>query len=491
MGDDALKKNIKKFFEKYDSLSITIKAGIWFTFCNVVVKGIGFITAPIFSRLLTSSEYGILTVYMSFEQIILTLATWEIALSAYQKGLFKYKDDIRYFTSATQLFSNLITILFFSICLMFYPTVSNFTGLDLIDFLLLFLYMLFQPAYSCWIVSKRTEFKYKQAVFVTLLYSILSVIFPLITIFLTDKTAQIKFRSTLIISICLYFLFYLKSSNYVFLFKTPKKTFHQWKFIVLYQMPIVIHALSFTFLAQSDRIMISKLVGDAEAGFYSIAYSIANIAALFTNSFNQVLVPWRFKHLENKEYESIKNNTSPLLIFISLIMIAFVFISPEALKILFSKEYYAAVWCIPPVALSVYFIFLYSMFVCVENYYEKTGYVAIVSVICAAINIILNYLLIGIFGYIVCGYTTAFSYLLFCIGHYIFMKMACKQSGVNETIYNIKSTVIISLMTMLITVATTLLYPYPIIRYAVLSITVIVCIVKRKSLLQYIKNIMK
>lgn len=348
--------------------------------------------------------------------------------------------------------------------------------------------MLFQPAYSCWIVIKRTEFKYKQAVFVTLLYSILSVVFPLVTILFTNKTAQIKFRSTLIASIFIYLFFYLKNADYIFLFKNPKKMFQQWNFILLYQMPIVIHALSYTFLAQSDRIMIGKLVGDAEAGFYSIAYSIANIAALFTNSFNQVLVPWRFKRLENKDYNSIKNSTSPLLIFVAVIMIAFVFISPEALKILFSKDYYAAVWCIPPVALSVYFMFLYSMFVCIENYYEKTKYVAIVSVVCAVINIILNYLLIGIFGYVVCGYTTAFSYLLFCVGHYIFMKRTCKQSGINETIYNMKSTVIISLMTMSITIATTLLYPYPIIRYAVLSIAVIVCILKRKSLLQYIKK---
>lgn len=486
-----MKRILKEFFRKYSSLSVTIKASIWFTICNVVLKGIGFITVPIFSRLLSASEYGLLSVYMSFEQIILTLATWEIALSAYQKGIFKYKNDTKYFTVSTQLLSNVITTVFFAVCFLCFDVISEFTGFDFLDFVLLYLCMLFQPAYSCWLVSKRTEFKYKEAVLITLLYGILSVIVPLISVFVIAKTAQVKFRATLLSSICIYLIFYLKNADYISILKSPREIYQQWKFIILYQMPIVVHALSYTVLAQSDRIMISKLVGDAEAGFYSIAYSIANIAALFTNSFNQALVPWRFERLESKEYDKIKNSTPPMLVFVAVLIIIFVFVSPEALKLLFSEEYYEAVWCVPPVALSVYFMFLYSMFVWVENYYEKTGYVAIVSVACAIVNIMLNYVLIGVFGYIVCGYTTAFSYLLFCIGHYVFMKKACKKAEVNAKIYDLKSTIVISTITTIVTIAITILYPYPVIRYGLLGIVSIICVFKHKSVLKFAKSIMK
>ena len=490
--ESKLKKGIElKLREKYDSLSVTVKASIWFTFCNLALKGISFITVPVFSRLLSTDEYGILSVLMSFEQMILTLATWEIALSAYQKGIFKFNDDVVGFTSSTLLLSNLITVCFFSVIFAFFSEFSDFTGYTVTDVLLLFFCMLLQPAYSCWLVRMRTEFKYRQAVFVTLLYSVASVVAPLIAILVIDATARIKFRATLLASIGVYLVFYLKDVKFISLYEKKQTLIKQWKFVILYQIPIVLHALSYTVLAQSDRIMISKLVGDAQAGFYSIAYSIANIVALFSNSVNQALVPWRFERLEKKQYDNIKKTTPYLLSGIAIMVLAFCFVSPEIMKILFSEEYYEAIWCIPPVALSVYYMFLHSMFVWVENYYEKTGYVAIVSVLCAIINILLNYMLIGVFGYIVCGYTTAFSYLLFCVGHYYFMKKACKKCGVRETIYDIKQIVLISLVTTITIGVTVLLYPYTIIRYVIFSIGVITCILKRKTIISFIKSFIK
>ena len=48
----------KKAFKKYKCMNIALKAGIWFTICNLLQKGISFITLPIFTRLLNESQYG-------------------------------------------------------------------------------------------------------------------------------------------------------------------------------------------------------------------------------------------------------------------------------------------------------------------------------------------------------------------------------------------------------------------------------------------------
>lgn len=479
---------ISKLVKKYKLMSVAVKASIWFTFCNLILKGISFITVPLFSKLLPSSEYGLLSVYMSFEQIILTLATWEIALSAYQKGIFKYKNDVRFFTISTQAFSNIITLVFFSIVFLFLNVFMDFTKLSFSNTVLLLIYMLMQPAYSCWMIEKRTDFKYKTAVFVTILFSVINVMIPMAAILLITKTAEIKFKFTLIASIGIYLIFYIRNINYSILVRNVNLVKQQWKFIASFQIPIIVHALSYTVLAQADRIMISKMVGDSQAGYYSIAYSIANIAAIFQNSVNQALVPWRFEKLEKKKYSDIKKSTPYLLIGAAIIILLFIFISPEIMKILFSADYYEAVWSIPPIALSVYFMFLYTMFVWVENYFEKTIYVAIVSVVCAVINVILNYILIGVFGYIVCGYTTVASYMLFSVGHYYFMKKSCKEAGVTEDIYGIKHILLISILLTIVSICVTCIYPYPAIRYVFLGVIVISCIKKKNKIIEIIKS---
>lgn len=49
----------------YKNLSVSMKAALWFTICGFVQKGISFITLPIFTRLLTTAQYGIVSVYVS------------------------------------------------------------------------------------------------------------------------------------------------------------------------------------------------------------------------------------------------------------------------------------------------------------------------------------------------------------------------------------------------------------------------------------------
>ena len=46
--------------------SKVFKAGIGYTIGNVMVKGINFLAIPIFSRLLTTEEMGVYTVFAAF-----------------------------------------------------------------------------------------------------------------------------------------------------------------------------------------------------------------------------------------------------------------------------------------------------------------------------------------------------------------------------------------------------------------------------------------
>ena len=482
-----MRSAVEKGILKYKNLSIVVKASIWFTICNVLLKGISVITVPLFTRLLPSSEYGVLSVLSSYEQVIMILATWEIALTAYQKGLFKYKDDQCFFSTSTQLFTNLLTIAFFAVVACIFPWFSSFTGLSRNSTICLFIYAMMQPAYNCWIIKKRTEFDYKKAVYITLLYSVVSVAAPMAAVLMISRTAETKFTFGLIGATIVFIPFYFQGAHYDILLKERSKTKEQWKFLLTYQFPLIFQSLSYLLLAQADRVMIGNMVGYKQAAYYSVAYSLASVISIFQNSINQALVPWRFEKLENKEYSTIREKSNFLVLGIGGISVLFTIAAPEMMKILFQAEYYESVWCIPPVSLGIYFIFLYSMFAWIENYYEITKYLAYVSITCAIANVVLNALLIGSFGYVVCGYTTVISYILFCFGHYYFMKKVCKQCGVEDKIYDIRSIVVISLLFIALTIMITLLYPYPYIRYILLLAAFAAVYIKREQILRFLK----
>lgn len=48
---------MQKLVKKYTDLPIQVKASMWFFVCAFLQKGISFITTPIFTRLLSTSEY--------------------------------------------------------------------------------------------------------------------------------------------------------------------------------------------------------------------------------------------------------------------------------------------------------------------------------------------------------------------------------------------------------------------------------------------------
>ena len=72
-------EKLKKLKTKYFSLSVAVRAAVWFTFCNLLQKGITMISMPIFTRLLTTEQYGEFTVYQSWYSIINIIVTFNLS----------------------------------------------------------------------------------------------------------------------------------------------------------------------------------------------------------------------------------------------------------------------------------------------------------------------------------------------------------------------------------------------------------------------------
>ena len=84
---------LKSFIEKYRNMSKVAKAALWFTFATILQKGISFFTVPIFARIMTTEQYGLFNVYLSWSSVLMILATMEFHTCAYLNGLARMDSD--------------------------------------------------------------------------------------------------------------------------------------------------------------------------------------------------------------------------------------------------------------------------------------------------------------------------------------------------------------------------------------------------------------
>ena len=476
--------------ERYNMVPIQIKAVIWFTIGNVILKGISFFTSPLFARLLSTYEYGRLTLFQSYEQIILIFGTWELGLGPYQKGLFKYKTEKSKFTSYLIAYSNIITIILFCLVVLFWKPFMTFTGMDTPCIIVLFIYIYTQTAFQCWITRSRVDFAYRKLTILNVSLAVLQIVFPLIAVLVLRRDASIKFTFTLFPAIIVNIVIMIMDFKPAELLIKGRENYREYAhYLTSFTLPLVLHSLSYYILSQSDRIMIGKMTGEEKAGIYGVAYTIAMVVMLVQNSLTQVLSPWMYKKLENKQYSIIKKTLLSVVVFVGIIYILFNLLAPEVVLIMYPDSYHEGIWCIPPIVSGIFFMFLYSLFVNVETYFERTKYIAIISSISAALNIVLNYIGIGYFGYIACAYTTLICYIFFSVGHYLVMNRITKINKIS--LFNGKIILMFGVLVLLIILSCLLIYQYRMVRLIIALCIILGILASYKKISGMIIKILK
>lgn len=477
---------LKNLLNKYNNLSAPVKASLWFTICNFFQKGIAFITVPIFTRLLTTEQYGVFSVYNSWYSILSIVATLNLSAGVYNNCMTKFPEDRKKVTSTFQGLSTTVAAVLFVIYLVGMDFWNNLLDLSTLFVVMMFLEFLFMPAYSFWSVGKRYDYKYWGIVILTAIIAIGSPLLGIIAVLSTAYKAEARVISYVMVQVVVGLIFYIYN------YKQGKNFFSKeyWVFALKFNLPLVPHYLSMTVLNQADRIMISRMVSNSAAAIYSIAYSVSNIMSIVTTAINNSLIPYTYKALKDGNYSGIRRNSNLLLIFVggvSLITMAF---GPEVVLVVGGREYYDAIWVIPPIAASVYFTFLYPLFANIEFYFEKTIGIMVASCSGALANIVLNYIFIRLFGYYAAGYTTLFCYILFVVAHYHFQKnILIKKLNMKTDIYDMRLIVVLSILEIVAMVGMTLTYKYIFLRYFIIGVLCVFVLINRKKIKEGMKVI--
>lgn len=477
---------LQKITNYYRDTPVQFRASFWFLVTSVLQSGLNIFTLPLFTRLLSPEQYGLSSTYFAWNDIVSIACTLRFSYGVFDKGMVKYKLEKDQFESALLGLSMSVTCVMGALMILTFNITNRYSGLTLGLYCLMIAYQMVSPALLFWTNRSKFDYKYKTYSLVAIGTSVVCTIVNLIAvIFISADKGIVKVVSYHLvwITVNVFVSFYIYAKGKVFYRKDI------WKYALSYNLPLLPYFFSTVILDKSDRVMISNICGDSSVAFYSVSYSLANLMILFTSAIGGTFTPWIFRKLDRKDYRDISKITNMIIIIFMVLSFVFMLFAPELIGLFASSEYSEAIYVIPPVVASNFFILLYSLVSKMEYYYEKTKTVAAISIITAIVNIGLNYLFIPMYGYIAAAYTTLISYMLSTLLHCLTAEQIRHKEYIKERIYSWSHIVIFSLIIMCVTIGINAIYSWVIIRWSIVIAMCIVVVLLRHKILDLVKVI--
>jgi len=456
-----------------------LKAGTWYTISNFLLKGIGFITTPVFTRLLSKGEYGDYSNYTAWLSIVAILVTLEMSGCVY-RARYDFEEDFDAFLSSIIFCGTCITAACYAIVLIFMRYFVQIFDLPAVYIHLMFMNVLISPALTIMQAKHRILQKYKSFVAVSIGTTLASTLVSLYCVYTFEDKLFGRIAGMTVPLLVVYLI------AYIIMMSRGRKLYNKeyWKYAIAFSLPLVPHLLSNTILGSSDRIMIKQLDSAESAAVYAVAYSCGMVIAILFNSLNQAWEPWLFDRVHAKDYPSVIKVSRYYLLFFVVLVMGCILVAPELIWFMGGKNYYEAVYCIPPVMVGYGCKFAYTFYVNMERFEKKTKYISIGTITAAVLNVVLNFIFIPIFGYIAAAYTTLVGFLMLVFMHY----MMSKKMGLTDMYDNRFIFLMVGVMIVLGISAQGLYLLPTAARWCVIVLIGIVCLVMGGKLYKRIKE---
>ena len=400
-----------------------------------ILQGIAFLTTPIFTRLLGTSQFGVYAVFNSWVLILTCIMGLGIH-SAIGTGLYTFRERYLAFRNSILLFSTLVCVIELIIIICLRNILANL--LELNDMLILIIGI---TAFGHYIVNfAHNSFIYEKKAWSNLILSISVSIFTVVLsiILILEMDTELRYLariygvtiSYVIIGIILWLLLFLEKPE------TIKSEYYKYGFIVGF--PIVFHALSQNILGQSDRVMMQFYgISTSEIGIYSLFYSFCAVLSTILSALNNSWCPFYYDDINEGKWERINQKSKNYIELFTVLSVGFLLLARELSYVMADTTYWMGIDVIPILTLAVYFTFMYQFPVNFEFYHKKTKIIAIGTMGAGVTNIILNAVMIPCWGMYGAAIATALSYLGLFFAHYLIV------SKMKEHKYHLKMQVFV------------------------------------------------
>jgi len=376
-------------------------------------KIVGFLLIPLYTRYLTTSDYGVLELLDLTSTIVSIFISMRIG-SAVIRFYYDSADELEQkkvvstsymatFASAllvilfSQIFSIRLSSLIFdtNVYDKYFKLVFMATALSLISSVPEAYLMARKQSIFYTIISLMTLSSY-------LIFNIYFIVFLKMGILgILYSSVITKIFNSSVLS------FYCITKNSLFF------SFTKFKSMLKFSLPLIPANVGTFILNYADRFILQKLATTAEVGIYALGYKFGYmLPVLVMGPINMIWVPQMFELASKSDKKTIEKMFTYIMLILIFCGLGLILLTKDAIRIMATPPFYPAYKVVSFVVLGYIFRGMASFFWDGIMIAKKTIYIGISVFISALSNILLNILLIPQFRAMGAAYSTAISFFI-------------------------------------------------------------------------------
>lgn len=392
---------------------------------TLILTGISIFTSPLFSRLLGTSGYGIMstyTVWMNAMAIIATLQT--DATLVYAKVKFPEEEQIRYQSSVMTLSLAVCAMCSLLICVFIRPISA------LLKLSCSLIAMLMMQSFGSFCLNfLNTKLQYELKAGRNMLSSLTIVLssLALSLILVLSMPMEQRYIGRILGNVITYGALGLAAC--LFILWKGKCFFNltYWRFALGLVFPLIFMNLSNLVLGHSDLVMVRSGLGDSASGIYGLAYTFSGVMFTIYVALNKSWIPFFFDDMKAGDTDAVFSKSFNFMELYTILAMGFVLLTKEVFHVFADSSYWSGTVIVPVFVASYYINFLCTFPVTYEHYHMKVKAVSVVTVASAAINIGLNIIFIRMMGLIGAAVATMLSHVLQFCAHQFYATFLIKE----------------------------------------------------------------
>lgn len=389
---------------------------------QLLLTAAGLISFPILTRVLTVSEYGILSLINSILLVTVAAGKFGLQHSAVRfYGEFetqKRQDPISQFYTTLlffpMLFGAIIALIFTFVFQVISVSWLEPTTKTLIVFATIAIPL--QCTTGPFVEFLRAEQNTKLYNIFIVVHRYFSLAFSLFLLFYLIKGLYGFFSGMIMVEIItvIFIFFILKNSNKL---NINRISFNFFKETLKYGFPLFIYEVAVDILNYGDRFLIQYYMGSESLGIYSVGYNMV------TYIYSGIILPLRlaifpiYLEIWNKEgSKATKEFLGRALTYSLMIIIPIIFgicaVGKDLIVFLASEKFIQSYYIIPFIVTGMMIYGTYNISGAGLFIYKKTRILTVLILASALLNIILNMVLIPKLGIVGAAIATLVAYLL-------------------------------------------------------------------------------
>lgn len=378
------------------------------TLSSFATKILSFFLVPLYTSVLTTTEYGTYDLFNATIGVLLPILTFNIQEAVLRFSLDKKDNRDAIVTISTKYFiiSNLIVILGLGINR--FLMVSSIIAEYSLWFYLMFFIQSLSGIITYYIRGIDRVADLSLSSFITSIITITCNVLFLVVF----KWGLIGYFASNIIGPLVQCIFLTIRSKFLNNIKVQKYVAEE-KEMIAYSKPLIANSIAWWVNNVSDRYVIVFFCGLAENGIYSVAGKIPSILNIFQSIFNQAWTLSAVKEFDAEDKNGFFSNTYRAYNCMMVILCSSIILCDKILAhFLYAKDFFSAWKYVPWLTIAILFGALSGYIGGFFSAVKNSRVFATSTIMGAITNLVLNFIFTPIYGSMGAAVATAICYLV-------------------------------------------------------------------------------